>query len=145
MYRYVTAGNISVHYFRFEHFLLDHFVSFLKSKFQSSQLLLLFLRETCWINTSCFQTQKNNRLNNHDFNIDQNNRDYDFLHNRAALVRNATHDGLLVTHVNNHVIIGFRSWPLTPTRPTLKTSCDLNSMTTSCVSCPNLEQPTTCR
>ena len=29
---------------------------------------------------------KNNRLNDRDFNIDQNNRDYDFLHNRAALV-----------------------------------------------------------
>ena len=29
---------------------------------------------------------KNNRLNNRDFNIDQNNRDYVFSHNRAALV-----------------------------------------------------------
>ena len=28
---------------------------------------------------------KNNRLNNRDINIDQNNRDYDFSHNRAAL------------------------------------------------------------
>ena len=28
---------------------------------------------------------KNNRLNNCDFNIDQNNRDYDFFHNQAAL------------------------------------------------------------
>ena len=28
---------------------------------------------------------KNNRLNNRDINIDQNNRDYDFFHNRAAL------------------------------------------------------------
>ncbi len=25
-------------------------------------------------------------LNNRDYNIDQNNRDYDFCHNRAALV-----------------------------------------------------------
>ena len=30
---------------------------------------------------------KNNRLNNRDINIDQNNRDYDFSHNRAALGR----------------------------------------------------------
>ena len=29
---------------------------------------------------------KNNRLNNRDINIDQNNRDYDFSHNRAALI-----------------------------------------------------------
>src|SRR4029434_5578128 len=29
---------------------------------------------------------KINRLNNRDFNIDQNNPDYDFFHNRAALV-----------------------------------------------------------
>ena len=29
---------------------------------------------------------KINRLNNRDFNIDKNNRDYDFFHNRAALV-----------------------------------------------------------
>ena len=28
---------------------------------------------------------KNNRLNNRDFNIDQNNRDYHLPHNRAAL------------------------------------------------------------
>jgi hypothetical protein len=28
---------------------------------------------------------KNNRLNNRDFNIDQNNRDFDFFHNRDAL------------------------------------------------------------
>ena len=28
---------------------------------------------------------KNNRLNNREFNIDQNNRDYDFSHYRAAL------------------------------------------------------------
>ena len=27
---------------------------------------------------------KNNRLNNREFNIDQNNHDYDFFHNRAA-------------------------------------------------------------
>ena len=32
---------------------------------------------------------KNNRLNNRDINIDQNNRDYDFSHNRAALPRSA--------------------------------------------------------
>ena len=29
--------------------------------------------------------QRHNRVNNHDFNIDQNNCDYDFFHNRAAL------------------------------------------------------------
>jgi hypothetical protein len=32
-----------------------------------------------------FSNSKNNRLNNRDFNIDPNNRDYDFSHNRAAL------------------------------------------------------------
>ena len=32
-----------------------------------------------------FSNSKNNRLNNRDFNIDENNRDYDFFHNRAAL------------------------------------------------------------
>ena len=31
-----------------------------------------------------FSNSKNNRLNNRDFNIDQNNHDYDFFHNRAA-------------------------------------------------------------
>src|SRR4029434_3869821 len=34
---------------------------------------------------------KVNRLNNRDFNIDQNNRDYDFFHNRAALAHTHTH------------------------------------------------------
>ena len=29
---------------------------------------------------------KNNGLNNRDFNIEQNNRDYDFFHIRAALI-----------------------------------------------------------
>ncbi len=28
-------------------------------------------------------------LNNRDYNIDQNNRDYDFCHNRAALLQTA--------------------------------------------------------
>ena len=32
-----------------------------------------------------FSNSKLNRLNNRDFNIDQNNLDYDFPHNRAAL------------------------------------------------------------
>ena len=36
----------------------------------------------CWVNAYFL---KNNRLNNRDFNIDQNNRDYDLFHNRAAL------------------------------------------------------------
>ena len=67
-----TAGYISVFYFWLKHFLFDHFVYFFKAKFQSSQY---FLGETCWIN-------------NRDFNIDQNKRDYDFSHYRAALVMN---------------------------------------------------------
>ena len=33
-----------------------------------------------------FSNSKSNRLNNRVFNIDRNNRDYDFSHNRAALV-----------------------------------------------------------
>ena len=40
-----------------------------------------------------FSNSKNNRLNNRDFNIDQNNRDYDFFHNRAALIKG--HHGCL--------------------------------------------------
>ena len=50
---------------------------------------------------------KNNRLNNRDFNIDQNNRDYDFSHNRAALLTTHesrmagdTNPGLLHVHVH---------------------------------------------
>ena len=33
-----------------------------------------------------FESQRHNRVNNRDFNIDQNNRDYDFFQNRAALL-----------------------------------------------------------
>ena len=36
------------------------------------------------MNTTYFQTQKY-RMNNRDFNIDQNNHYYEFSHNRAAL------------------------------------------------------------
>jgi hypothetical protein len=87
LYRFVsrTAGNISVHYFRFEHFLLDYFVYFFKAKFQSSQLLSVFERDML-INYIMFSNTKNNPLNNRDFNIDQNNRDYDFFHNQATLI-----------------------------------------------------------
>ena len=42
---------------------------------------------------------KNNRLNNRDINIDQNNRDYDFSHNRAALA-SSDHNGLERHNVN---------------------------------------------
>ena len=54
---------ISLPSFRFEHFLFDQKR---KSKLQSvSQLHHVF-------------NLKNSRSNNRDFNIDQNNRDYDF-------------------------------------------------------------------
>lgn len=39
----------------------------------------------------------------------------------------------------------FRSWPLTPTKRTRRTSCAPASKTTSWVSCPNLERPFTSR
>ena len=59
-----TAGYISGHCFLFDLFVYFFFtVTFL-----SSHLQRVF------------------RLNNQDFNIDQNNHDYDFLHNQAALV-----------------------------------------------------------
>ena len=79
-----TTGYISVHYFRFENFILDHFVYFLKAEFKSSQLHSVFERDM--LNKYViFSNSKNNRLNIRDFNIDQNNRDYDFFHFRAAL------------------------------------------------------------
>ena len=58
---------------------------FFKAKFQSSQLQSVFERDM--LNKYIFfSNSTNNRLNNRDFHIDQNNRDYDFLHNRAALL-----------------------------------------------------------
>ena len=40
-------------------------------------------------------------INNRDYNIDQNNRDYDFGHNRAALLSNALLDRS----------VSFSGWP----------------------------------
>ena len=37
-------------------------------------------------------------INNRDYNIDQNNRDYDFGHNRAALIMN------VFIHITGHSI-----------------------------------------
>ena len=39
---------------------------------------------------------KNNRLNNQDFNIDQNNCDYDFFLDRAGLRCSPLDDGVMV-------------------------------------------------
>ena len=56
---------------------------FKKGKYQSSQLQSVFGRDM--LNKYIFSNTIYNRLNNRDFNIDQNNLDYDFFHNRAAL------------------------------------------------------------
>ena len=78
-----TAGYITEHYFRLEHFLFDHFVYLSKAKFMFS-VTKSFGGETCLIRQQVFKL-KSNCLNNRDFNIDQNNRDYDFSHILAAL------------------------------------------------------------
>ena len=50
---------------------------FLKAKFQSSQLQRFSERDM--LNKYImFSNSKNNRLNNRDFDIEQNNREYDF-------------------------------------------------------------------
>ena len=75
-----TAGYISVIYFRLERFLFDHFVYFLRRNLQS------FFGRVMLNKYNMFSNSKNNCFNNLDYNIDQNNRDYDFSHNRAALL-----------------------------------------------------------
>ena len=52
-----TAGYISVIHFRLERFLFDHFVYFLRRNFKVLGYKVS-LGESCWINTTCFQTQK---------------------------------------------------------------------------------------
>ena len=54
-------------------------------KFQSTQLLSAFGRDM--LNKYImFSNSKIIFFNNRDLNIDRNNRDYDFFHNRAALI-----------------------------------------------------------
>ena len=84
-----TAGYISLDYFKLENCLFEHFVYFFKFSVPT-----FFLGETCW--KKVFKL-KNNRLNNRDFNIDQNNRDYDFSHNQAALPSAGLHFCLYIT------------------------------------------------
>ena len=62
---------------------------------------------------------KNNRLNNRDINIDQNNRDYDFSHNRPALVDTRSTRSTLVfalmhslSHLYDHHPVSDRSMAL---------------------------------
>ena len=79
----IPSWYLFVHHSRIEHFSSTAFcVFFFKGKFQSSQLQIDFLERNA---ESCFQTQ-NKRLSNLDFNIDQENLDYDFFHNLAALL-----------------------------------------------------------
>ena len=70
------AGYIAVRYFRFEHFLLDHFVYFFKAKFLSSQLQSVFDRDM---------------LNKYLYHVFELKKYIFFPHNRAALSQRLYH------------------------------------------------------
>ena len=70
-----TAGYISVNHLRLEHFIFYHFVYFLQLS------VAKFFSERHAEEQQHVFKLKINCLNNDDFNIDQNNPDYDFSHN----------------------------------------------------------------
>lgn len=48
-----------------------------------------------------------NRLNNRDFDIDQNNCDYDFFHNRAALIKGQFNIQIARSCVTNSIMMKY--------------------------------------
>ena len=78
-------GYVSVYHFRLEHFLFDNCI-FLTENFTFCKVLSYRkTNRTDMLNKYKVLKLKNNCLNNRDFNIEQNNRDYDCSHNGASL------------------------------------------------------------